>query len=208
MSDVSGGDGWWMASDGKWYPPETHPDRQAASVQAQPPIASQPTPEQPVAPQSTQQLPGPVDAPAQSLEPPGQASQPLMMPPEASEGAPKKRKRGRWIIAAAIVVVVVVVAVVVAGSKGSGNGGLPAGKSLAEFEHDIVQDAQSTSQGPGLPNAHSASCIMPSTWSPGQTFKCFVYNSNGGSVATLNGTVLPTRPGDNYSVNARWTPGN
>jgi uncharacterized RDD family membrane protein YckC len=26
MSDVSGGPGWWMASDQKWYPPETHPD--------------------------------------------------------------------------------------------------------------------------------------------------------------------------------------
>jgi hypothetical protein len=26
MSDVSQGPGWWQASDGKWYPPETHPD--------------------------------------------------------------------------------------------------------------------------------------------------------------------------------------
>jgi hypothetical protein len=26
MSDQSQGPGWWMASDGKWYPPETHPD--------------------------------------------------------------------------------------------------------------------------------------------------------------------------------------
>jgi hypothetical protein len=25
MSDVSRGPGWWMASDGKWYPPELHP---------------------------------------------------------------------------------------------------------------------------------------------------------------------------------------
>lgn len=27
MSDQSQGPGWWMASDGKWYPPETHPSR-------------------------------------------------------------------------------------------------------------------------------------------------------------------------------------
>jgi hypothetical protein len=27
MSDVSRGAGWWLASDGKWYPPETHPSR-------------------------------------------------------------------------------------------------------------------------------------------------------------------------------------
>jgi hypothetical protein len=26
MSDVSKAPGWWQASDGKWYPPETHPD--------------------------------------------------------------------------------------------------------------------------------------------------------------------------------------
>ena len=26
MSDVSQGHGWWLASDGKWYPPEQHPD--------------------------------------------------------------------------------------------------------------------------------------------------------------------------------------
>lgn len=26
MSDVFEGPGWWMASDGKWYPPERHPD--------------------------------------------------------------------------------------------------------------------------------------------------------------------------------------
>lgn len=25
MSDVSQGQGWWIASDGKWYPPELHP---------------------------------------------------------------------------------------------------------------------------------------------------------------------------------------
>jgi len=25
MSDVSNGPGWWIASDGRWYPPELHP---------------------------------------------------------------------------------------------------------------------------------------------------------------------------------------
>ena len=25
MSEVSQGPGWWIASDGKWYPPELHP---------------------------------------------------------------------------------------------------------------------------------------------------------------------------------------
>jgi hypothetical protein len=25
MSNVQEGPGWWLASDGRWYPPETHP---------------------------------------------------------------------------------------------------------------------------------------------------------------------------------------
>jgi len=38
MSDVSGGDGWWQASDSKWYPPESHPDA-AAPVAPAPTVA-------------------------------------------------------------------------------------------------------------------------------------------------------------------------
>ena len=30
MSDVSQGPGWWQASDGRWYPPEQHPNARAA----------------------------------------------------------------------------------------------------------------------------------------------------------------------------------
>lgn len=30
MSDISRGPGWWQASDGKWYPPESHPNARAA----------------------------------------------------------------------------------------------------------------------------------------------------------------------------------
>ena len=29
MSDVSQGAGWWQATDGRWYPPETHPEYHA-----------------------------------------------------------------------------------------------------------------------------------------------------------------------------------
>ena len=52
MSDVSQGPGWWIASDGKWYPPEQHPDHQPQSPPAapggdfrsMPPPAFQPSP--------------------------------------------------------------------------------------------------------------------------------------------------------------------
>jgi hypothetical protein len=38
MSDTQQGPGWWQATDGKWYPPETHPARQV------PPPVQPPTP--------------------------------------------------------------------------------------------------------------------------------------------------------------------
>ncbi len=35
MSDKSEGPGWWIASDGKWYPPELHPSvRDASSAES------------------------------------------------------------------------------------------------------------------------------------------------------------------------------
>ncbi|MHB1582152.1 MAG: hypothetical protein ACYC0E_00180 [Acidimicrobiales bacterium] len=41
MSDVSQGPGWWLASDGRWYPPETHPQyRAAATTVAEPGAAT------------------------------------------------------------------------------------------------------------------------------------------------------------------------
>lgn len=32
MSDAPQSPGWWQASDGKWYPPETHPDYQRSTL--------------------------------------------------------------------------------------------------------------------------------------------------------------------------------
>jgi hypothetical protein len=44
MSDVSQGPGWWQASDGKWYPPEQHPQYQAAQAAPPQPPQYQPAP--------------------------------------------------------------------------------------------------------------------------------------------------------------------
>ena len=49
MSDTSQGDGWWLASDGKWYPPEATPGP-AAPPSLPPPIVPSPTVPPPVAP--------------------------------------------------------------------------------------------------------------------------------------------------------------
>lgn len=49
MSETPGGPGWWQASDGKWYPPELHPDATAAGF---PPPTSGPPGVPPAGPPS------------------------------------------------------------------------------------------------------------------------------------------------------------
>ncbi len=46
MSDISQGPGWWQASDGKWYAPETHPDY-VAPAPPPPPTTAVPRPASP-----------------------------------------------------------------------------------------------------------------------------------------------------------------
>jgi len=55
MSDISQGAGWWQASDGKWYPPEQHPNYRPAPP---PPAGSLPG-----GPGSTPGGPGPATGP-------------------------------------------------------------------------------------------------------------------------------------------------
>jgi hypothetical protein len=58
MSDVSQGPGWWIASDGKWYPPEDHPDyRPPPQVPEVPSWEAHASQSQPQAPGP--QIPGP-----------------------------------------------------------------------------------------------------------------------------------------------------
>ncbi len=44
MSDTSQGPGWWEASDGKWYPPEQHPNDPPPTSSTPPPAAAPPGP--------------------------------------------------------------------------------------------------------------------------------------------------------------------
>ncbi len=104
MSDVTQGPGWWMASDGKWYPPETAPGWTAAAptfpasapagfpmpgtpdagVQADVAPSQFPTPSAPSMP--TPEMPTPAtpsmpSMPAPSYAPPAFGSPPVMPAP-------------------------------------------------------------------------------------------------------------------------------
>jgi hypothetical protein len=49
VSDAPQGEGWWQASDGRWYPPEQHPDAQRAAAQEPTPSGPPPEPDVPPA---------------------------------------------------------------------------------------------------------------------------------------------------------------
>lgn len=112
MSDSPQGDGWWIASDGKWYPPQTPPT---------PPPAASPEPQQPpTQPQQPVQQPPPAPGVAQGQQsPPGPGQAPGTPPPYAgAAGAPgtpggtpedddSKGGKGKWI---ALVIVLLLIA--------------------------------------------------------------------------------------------------
>lgn len=76
MSDTSQGEGWWRASDGKWYPPESHPDYVPPAAPTPPPAPPAPEPvvaappPVPPAPEpvvATPVAPPPIDDPAATV---------------------------------------------------------------------------------------------------------------------------------------------
>lgn len=94
MSDFSQGPGWWQASDGKWYPPESHPQYVAPAPQA-------PAPEPRAAP--------PVDAPpafdyAPPTGPPTSGPPAAATAPQPAGPAPDggSKKPPWWIAVAAV----------------------------------------------------------------------------------------------------------
>jgi hypothetical protein len=90
MSDVSQGDGWWEASDGKWYPPERHPDYTAPT---QGPAPAMPTPQPPLVTSSSIQqepLESPQTAPSAFAAPLAASG---LLPGSVKGWKPVRRKR-------------------------------------------------------------------------------------------------------------------
>lgn len=119
MSDASQGPGWWQASDGKWYPPEQHPDHVGAAA---PPPTQPPT--QPFAALPTQ----PPYAP-----PPTQP--PYAAPAPPPPGAPGGGRRAPLLVAIGAVAVVVIGAVAFLAFRGDSSG------STASFCDDAKKAA-------------------------------------------------------------------
>lgn len=113
MSDTSQGDGWWIASDGKWYPPEATP----GPVTPPPPTPTPPpTPPAPTPTVPTPTVPTPT-APPVTAAPSPAAPAPTAPPtvPTAPVEPSKPVWKRAWFIILLILVVVAIVAVVASG---------------------------------------------------------------------------------------------
>lgn len=93
MSDTSQGEGWWMASDGKWYPPESHP-----AYRLPPP----PPPPPPPAPPAGPMMYAPPEASAGVAPGPG----PAAYPPAPVDEAAKSRRSAAHVVGAAAALMV------------------------------------------------------------------------------------------------------
>lgn len=114
MSDQSAGPGYWQASDGKWYPPESHPD---AIAQQAAPVPPTPTPTNPSIPNPA--TPGAVGqqaspSPGSTATPPGPGY--LQDTPTESGSSKPIYLRAWFLIAAGLLVVIGLAVAVGAGS--------------------------------------------------------------------------------------------
>jgi len=110
MSDTSQGPGWWLASDGKWYPPEQVPGpTEPVAPVVPPPAAVEPPPVAPVAPAPVAPVaatPPPVTPPV--VPPPGGYVPPPQQGYVAPPPAPAK-KGGNGCLKAFLIVFAILV---------------------------------------------------------------------------------------------------
>ena len=148
MSDTAQGSGWWQASDGKWYPPESHPSYQ--SMPSPPP----PPPPPGSGPVLTQQAPAMV-APSYVQ---------YSAPAPTSPARPKKPWWRRWWAIGIGVLIAVVVIVNIASPQEDDQAD---GATVAPS--DAVDDeAAPTEPAVDDPAAASAPTAPPSNLTPSQ----------------------------------------
>jgi len=163
MSDAPQGEGWWQASDGRWYPPESAPGTPpSAPPPSEPPSYGAPAP--------GYSAPGPAPGPGQ---PPSYGGAPGYGPQPG--GAPKGSSRTAWIILA----VVLGLLVLVCGgcSLIAWIGVRDAGLDIAEIAQEAGRDFSS-----GVPAAGPTSCQVTGFLAEGSdtyTVEVTVANESG-----------------------------
>lgn len=107
VSEMSQGPGWWIASDGKWYPPQSHPD--VLRTPEPTTVAPATSPPSPAAPPSTA-----------DVAPSGASSVPAPVPTVR-----RRRSKVPWILGVAFLLALAVAALVVALTSSGGSGLTP-----------------------------------------------------------------------------------
>lgn len=131
MSDMSQGPGWWQATDGKWYPPESLPQAQPEPAVVPPVADAPPAPGwwkasdgnwyPPAEPTPLTPTPAPAGTPPPGAAPPGT---PGTVPPGPAPAAasPKKSGKGLLIGVGIFVVLILVIGGAFVVTRGGGNG--------------------------------------------------------------------------------------
>ena len=146
MSDQPPGPGWWLASDGRWYPPELHPD---ASKESAPSAWATPGESETAAGWAAPSAPAPTPA-----APP---TPPWSLPPPT----PAPAKRSPWLLAVAIVIALIVVGAVAAlVTRSSGKS-----SSSTSSTRGGVAASGTTPAGPTVRNSNGdVSLTLPTGW--------------------------------------------
>lgn len=179
MSDFSQGEGWWQASDGKWYPPETAAPGYAAPTQEVPTAAVPPiAPTQPFAPPAGPPTMGPPAGPAMGA-PLGAPTGPLTGPYSAPPAAPAKSGLGTGPIIGIVVAVVVIIGAI-AFFATSGGGDKKNAAATQSSTSSSSSGSRSSSSRSNSSRSSSSSAQAPSG------FKVITNRSEGVSIAVPN----------------------
>jgi carbonic anhydrase/acetyltransferase-like protein (isoleucine patch superfamily) len=202
-----GGPGWWMAADGRWYPPpgpsqvgteSTNPKFSGLAIWSFVLVI----------------LLGSLGA---------LAGIPMGFVARSHIKASEGRQRGAGLALAAIIIgfvfialtgLVILLAVVgstgTSGNSGDGGIGTPTTLGVGPTLSELTANAKSQITGSGTGNfgavgVDSVICNPPGSWHPGATFTCYAYDSSNQEVGEYDGTVEPDS-GDTYQWNAQWIP--
>lgn len=182
MSDFSRGEGWWQASDGKWYPPETAGPGYAAPTQEVPTAAVPPIdPTQPFAPPGgppTMAAPmGPPSGPP--MGPPlGAPTGPLPGPYSTPPAPPARSGLGTGpIIGIVVAVVVIIGAIVFFATSGDGN---KKNVAATQSSSSSSSSSKSSSRSSSSKESSSSSVATPSG------FKVITNKTEGVSISVPN----------------------
>lgn len=113
--------------------------------------------------------------------------------------AGRRRKRSPLAWTVGVVAALVLAAAAYLGTTRLLNGSPSVGPSRANLQAQIQAEVPKHVSG-----VTNVVCVMPSSWSPGQTFTCYGYGASSRQLAQVNGTVLPDS-GDQAQWNESWS---